>query len=87
VAKAVYRVLTLDCDVVESIADGSQVLEAAQRRQPDVIVVDINLPNVNGLECMAELVQPQTLTAEVARQETSWAQRLHRSAHERRRVP
>ena len=48
VAKAVYRLLTLDCDVVGSIADGRPVLEAAQRLQPDVIVVDLNLPNVNG---------------------------------------
>ena len=50
VAKAVCRVLALDCDVVGSVADGSAVLEAAQRLQPDVIVVDLNLPNVNGLE-------------------------------------
>jgi two-component system response regulator DegU len=57
VAKAVYRVLTLDFDVVGSIADGSQVLEAAQRLQPDVIVVDVNLPNVNGLEACRQIVQ------------------------------
>jgi len=57
VAKAVYRVLTLDCDVVGSIADGSQVLEAAQRLQPDVIVLDINLPNVNGLEVCRQITR------------------------------
>ena len=44
VAKAVCRVLALDCDVVGSVADGSAVLEAAQRLQPDVIVLDLNLP-------------------------------------------
>ena len=57
VAKAVCRVLTLDCDVVESVADGSHVLEAAQRLQPDVIVVDVNLPNVNGLEVCRQIMQ------------------------------
>ena len=50
VAKAVCRVLALDCEVVGTVADGSAVLEAVQRLQPDVIVVDLNLPNVNGLE-------------------------------------
>ena len=43
-AKAVCRLLALDCDVVGTVADGSAVLEAAQRLQPDVIVVDLNLP-------------------------------------------
>ena len=57
VAKAVCRVLALDCDVVGSVADGSAVLEAAQRLQPDVIVVDLNLPNVNGLEACRQITQ------------------------------
>ena len=57
VAKAVCRVLALDCEVVGSVADGSAVLEAVQRLQPDVIVIDLNLPNVNGLEACRQLMQ------------------------------
>ena len=57
VAKAVCRVLALDCEVVGSVADGSAVLEAAQRLQPDVIVVDLNLPHVNGLEACRQITQ------------------------------
>ncbi len=57
VAKAVCRVLALDCDVVESVADGRAVLEAAQRLHPDVIVVDLNLPCVNGLEVCRQITQ------------------------------
>ena len=57
VAKAVSRVLALDCDVVGIVADGSAVLEAAQRLRPDVIVVDLNLPNVNGLEACRQIRQ------------------------------
>ncbi len=33
------------------------MLEAAQRLQPDVIVVDLNLPNVNGLEACRQITQ------------------------------
>ena len=54
-AKAVCRLLALDCDIVGTVADGSAVLEAAQRRQPDVIVVDISLPIVSGLEACRQL--------------------------------
>ena len=57
VAKAVCRMLSLDCDVVGNVADGSAVLEAAQRLQPDVIVVDLNLPHVHGLEVCRQITQ------------------------------
>jgi len=50
-------VLALDCEVVGTVADGSAVSEAAQRLQPDVIVVDLNLPNVNGLEVCRQITQ------------------------------
>jgi DNA-binding NarL/FixJ family response regulator len=55
VAKAVCRVLALDCEVVGNVPDGNALLEAAQRLQPDVIVVDLNLPNVNGLEACRQI--------------------------------
>ena len=55
--KAVCRVLALDCEVVGTVADGSAVLEAAQRLQPDVIVLDLNLPKVNGLEACRQITQ------------------------------
>ena len=55
VTKAVTRVLALDCDVVGTVADGGAVLEATQRLKPDVIVVDLNLPKVNGLEVCRQI--------------------------------
>jgi len=57
VAGAVCRVLALDCEVVGTVADGSAVLEAAQRLQPDVIVVDFNLPHPNGLEACRQITR------------------------------
>ncbi len=50
IVDAIGRLLALDYDVVGSVADGNSLLEAAQRHQPDVIVLDLNLPNVHGLE-------------------------------------
>ena len=57
VTKAVCRVLALDCDVVATVADGTAVLEAVQRLRPDVIVVDLNLPSVNGFEVCRRITQ------------------------------
>jgi DNA-binding NarL/FixJ family response regulator len=57
VTKAVSRVLALDCDVVGTVADGGAVLDATHRLKPDVIVVDLNLPNVNGLEVCRQIMR------------------------------
>ena len=57
VAKAVSRLLALDCEVVGSVADGSALLEAVQRLQPDVIVLDLNLPKINALEACRQITQ------------------------------
>jgi len=62
VTKAVRRVLALDCEIVGSVADGKAVLEAAQRLQPDVIVLDLNLPNVHGLEACRQIRQGHPTT-------------------------
>ena len=55
--KAVSRLLTLDCDVVGSVADGGALLEAAERLQPDVIVLDVNLPKIHGLEACRQVMR------------------------------
>jgi DNA-binding NarL/FixJ family response regulator len=57
VAKAVCRVLSLECDIVGTVADGHAVLEAARQLQPDVIVVDLNLPGIDGLEVCRQVTQ------------------------------
>jgi DNA-binding NarL/FixJ family response regulator len=55
-AKAVCRLLQLDCDVVGIIDDGSALLDAAQRLQPDVVVLDVNLRTF-GLEACRQITQ------------------------------
>ena len=59
---AVSRLLALDCEIVGSVADGSALLEAAQRLQPDVIVLDVNLPNVHSLEACREITRVNPTT-------------------------
>ena len=57
IVKAVSRLLAQDCEIVGSVADGSALLETAQRLQPDVIVLDVNLPNVHSLEACREITR------------------------------
>ena len=57
IVKAVSRLLALECEIVGSVADGSALLETAHRLQPDVIVLDVNLPNVHSLEACREITR------------------------------
>jgi DNA-binding NarL/FixJ family response regulator len=54
---AVSRLLSLDCEVVGSVSDGSALLEAVDRLRPDVVVLDLNLPNLSGLEACRQITQ------------------------------
>jgi DNA-binding NarL/FixJ family response regulator len=42
-------------DVVGEAADGSSALEAAERLQPDVILLDVQLPDLDGFEVASRL--------------------------------
>jgi DNA-binding NarL/FixJ family response regulator len=57
ILKGLSRLLSLDCDVLGTVADGSGLLEAAQRLAPDVIVLDVNLPNVDSLEACRRITR------------------------------
>ncbi len=54
-ARAVSRLLSSDCDVVGIIDDGGALLEAARQLHPDVIVLDLSLPNAHGLEACRQM--------------------------------
>jgi DNA-binding NarL/FixJ family response regulator len=54
---ALKSVLEPRCEVVGSVTDGRSLLEAAERLQPDVIVVDIAMPQLNGLDAGRKLQQ------------------------------
>ena len=57
IVKALGSVLSSECDVVDVIANGRDVAPAAARLQPVVIVVDLNLPDISGLEVCRQITQ------------------------------
>ena len=51
------RLLAPECDVVGVVADGGEVATAAARLEPVVVVVDLNLPTINGLEACRHITR------------------------------
>ena len=52
VAEGLKNLLTTDFDVVGMIEDGQALIDAARRLNPDVIVADITMPGLNGIEAL-----------------------------------
>lgn len=50
VLAALGRMLERYCDVVASASGGSEAVEAVSRLSPDVLVVDLMMPDIDGLE-------------------------------------
>jgi DNA-binding NarL/FixJ family response regulator len=45
-----------DIDVVAEAADGREAIEAARRHHPDVALMDIRMPGLNGIEATRQLL-------------------------------
>lgn len=62
--EGVKRILSFEnsFEVVGEAGDGSEVNELVEKHRPDVILMDINMPGVNGIEATKQLLEkyPET---------------------------
>jgi DNA-binding NarL/FixJ family response regulator len=54
---AFARLLDSECEVVGSVADGRAVLTEAVRLRPDIVLMDVAMPLLNGLDAARQLRQ------------------------------
>lgn len=57
VAEALRSLLTPEFDLVGVVEDGRALVDAAGQLRPDVIVADITMPNLNGIDALVQLRQ------------------------------
>ena len=51
----VSNILSHEFDVVGAVSDGEMLIDEAERLQPDLLVADISMPLVNGIEAVRRL--------------------------------
>jgi DNA-binding NarL/FixJ family response regulator len=54
---AFEKLLAGECEIVGQVADGRALVAAAERLRPDLIVLDISMPLLNGLEAGRQIKQ------------------------------
>ena len=47
--------LEAEVDLIETVGDGRALIEAVDRLDPDIVVVDVSMPRLNGLDATREL--------------------------------
>jgi len=55
VAAGLSKLLENEFDLVGAVADGRALVAAVQDNQPDVVLLDISMPNLNGLEAARQI--------------------------------
>ena len=55
----VSGLLSADCEVVGAVNDGQAALDAALKLRPDVVVLDISMPVLNGIQAAKRLLEVQ----------------------------
>lgn len=51
-----------DIEVVGEAADGEEVVEMVRKTLPDLVLLDLTMPKLSGLECMARILEEQPMT-------------------------
>src|SRR5512142_815164 len=53
--EAFEKLLSPVCDIVAKVADGRALLDAARDLRPDIVIVDISMPLLNGLTAARQI--------------------------------
>jgi len=51
----------LGCEVVGEAADGRELVELCRSSQPDLVITDIRMPEMSGIEAAQQITQTQAI--------------------------
>src|SRR5215216_5763621 len=53
--EAFEKLLAPECEIVAKVADGRALVAAAKKLRPDVVVLDLTMPLLNGLDAARQI--------------------------------
>ena len=62
VVEGLTKLLAPTCDLVGTFENGRELVQAVKQLQPDVAVVDISMPLLNGIDAVAQLKKAKVKT-------------------------
>jgi len=57
ILEAFEKLLAPECDVVARVTDGRALIEAVKEHRPDIVVLDLGMPLLNGLDAARQIKQ------------------------------
>jgi DNA-binding NarL/FixJ family response regulator len=60
VLEGLTKMLHADFDVAGTVEDGRELVAASEKLRPDVVVVDISMPMLNGIEAVRQIKKAHT---------------------------
>ena len=57
VLEAFCNLLSPDVDIVGTAADGRELIKIVRKLEPDIVVTDISMPNLNGVDACIKLLK------------------------------
>ena len=55
IIEAIRQTLNSNCEIVCGVADGSALVDSVREWQPDLVITDISMPRMSGLEALRRL--------------------------------
>jgi DNA-binding NarL/FixJ family response regulator len=68
-----------DICVVGSAADGYETIAQAKKKQPDIVVMDISMPKLNGIEAISRIISSSPRTRVIILTMHADAEHIHRA--------
>jgi DNA-binding NarL/FixJ family response regulator len=65
VLEEICKLLAVEFDVIGTVCDGARLVEAARTLSPDIVVTDLNMPGLNGIEAARRIIDLDLCTSVV----------------------